>query len=102
MRAVKAQQIGMADRTTWADTIVHMLKRLAVASRTDIKALWASIQSILSDLCKVNKELGAEIKGVIGSDWEPGQLFCVLHYVLAVPEAIKKVFIRYPECIGSD
>ena len=32
MRAVKAQQIGKGDRVTWADTIVHMLKRLSVAS----------------------------------------------------------------------
>ena len=29
MRAVKAQQIGKGDRKTWADTIVHMLSRLA-------------------------------------------------------------------------
>ena len=99
---MKAQQIGKGDRMTWADTIVHMLTRLSLASKTDVKALWRSIRSILSDLCKVNKELGAEIKGVIGCDWEPGQLFCVLHYVLGIPEAIKKVFTWYQDCIGSD
>ena len=102
MRAVKAQQIGRGDRPTWADTIVHMLSRLSLASGTDVKALWRSVQSILSDLCDVNKKLGKEIKGVIGSDWEPGQLFCVLHYVLHVPEAIKQVFSRYQESIGTD
>ena len=102
MRAVKAQQIGKGDRKTWADTIVHMLSRLALASGTDVKAVWKSIRSILSDLCEVNKRLGEEIKGVLGSDWEPGQLFCVLHYVLAVPKAIKKVFSRYQSSIGTD
>ena len=95
MRAVKAQQIGKGDRKTWADTIVHMLSRLAISSRTDVKALWSSIRSILSDLCDVNKKLGAEIEGVIGSDWEPGQLFCVLQYVLHIPTAIKTVFSKY-------
>ena len=64
MRAVKAQQIGKGDRKTWADTIVHMLSRLAISSRTDVKALWSSIRSILSDLCDVNKKLGVEIKVV--------------------------------------
>ena len=102
MRAVKAQQLGKGDRVTWADTIVHMLQRLSTASNTDIKALWSSIRSILSDLCKVNKQLGSEIKGIIGSDWEQGQLFCVLYYVLAVPEAIKQVFSKYQDLIGSD
>ena len=102
MRAVKAQQIGKGDRVTWADTIIHMLSRLASASRTDVKALWSSVQSILSDLCKVNKNLGAEIKGALGSNWEPGQLFCVLHYALAIPEAIKLVLLRYQESIGTD
>ena len=59
MRAVKAQQIGKSDRVTWTDTVIHMLSRLASASRTDVKALWSSVRSILSDLCKVNKNLGA-------------------------------------------
>ena len=76
MRAVKAQQIGKGDRKTWTDTIVHMWSRLALASRTDVKALWCSIGSILSDLCDVNEKLGAELKAVIGCEWEPGQLFC--------------------------
>ena len=96
MRAVKALQIGKGDRATWADTIVHMLSRLAVSSGSDVKALWKSIQSILSDLCKVNKSLGKEIQGVIGSEWEPGQLFCVLHYTLAIPGGHQKSFLEVP------
>ena len=61
-----------------------------------------SIRSILSDLCKVNKNLGDEIKGIIGSEWLPGHLFCVLHFVLAIPEAIKSVFYTYQEKVGVD
>jgi len=37
---------------------------------------------------------------LIGSTWVPGQLFCVLHYVLAIPESIKAIFAIYQGQIG--
>ena len=79
-----------------------MLNRLGKASKADIKTWWMLVRSILSDLYKENKTLGNEIKGIIGSKWLPGQLFCVLHYVLSIPEAIKSVFSTYQEMIVVD
>ena len=102
MRAMKGQRIGKGDRATWADVVVHMLHRLTVASGKEITTMWESIKTMLSDLCKVNKHLAAEISKLIGSAWIPGQLFCVLHYVLTIPEAIKMFFTLYQSQIGSD
>ena len=102
MRAFKSQRIGKGDRSTWAEVVVHMLQRLTVASNSDISIIWESIKTVLSDLCKVNKMLAAEISKLIGSSWVPGQLFCVLHYVLAIPESIKAIFASYQSQIGRD
>ena len=102
MRAMKAQRIGKGDRATWAEVLLHMLKRLTVASGNSIMSIWESIKTMLSDLCKVNKNLASEISKLIGSDWIPGQLFCVLHYVLAIPESIKAMFTMYQGQIGRD
>jgi hypothetical protein len=99
---MKGQRIGKGDRSTWADVVVHMLRRLTVASRKEIAAIWESIKTMLSDLCKVNRNLANEISKLIGSKWIPGQLFCVLHHVLAIPEEIKGVFTWYQSKIGSD
>ena len=79
-----------------------MLQRLTVASGHDIMAIWESIKTMLSDLCKVNKMLGLEISKLIGSSWIPGQLLCVLHYVLSIPESIKVTFALYQGQIGRD
>jgi len=100
MRALKTQRIGKGDRSTWAEVVVHMLQRLTVASDQDLSAIWESIKSMISDLCKVNKSLALEISKLIGSTWVPGQLFCVLHYVLAIPESIKAIFAIYQGQIG--
>ena len=102
MRAVKGQIIGKGDQATWADVVLHMLHRLTVASGKEIPTIWESIKMMLSNLCKVNKHLAAVISKFIGSASIPGQLFCVQHYVLAIPEAIKEVFTRYKSPIGSD
>ena len=102
MRAMKAQRIGKGDRSTWAEVVTHMLKRLSTASKENVGAVWESISTMLSDLCKVNRNLAAEVSKLVGSAWIPGQLFCVLHYVLAIPEAIKSVFTRYQSRIGAD
>ena len=79
-----------------------MLQRLTVASGNDIMPIWESIKTMLSDLCKVNKMLASEISKLIGSSWVPGQLFCVLHYVLTIPESIKATFALYQGQIGRD
>ena len=102
VRAMKAQRIGKGDRATWAEVVLHMLRRLTVASENDITVIWESIRIMLSDLCKVNKNLAAEVSKLIGSSWIPGQLFFVLHYVLAIPESIKAVFTMYQGQIGRE
>ena len=101
-RALKSVQITKGTTNNWANAIIHMLKRLAIASNQDIMDIWQSVSAIISDLCKVNKTLAAEIKKLLGSTWEPGQAFCNLHFTLAVPEAIKSVLARYQSLIGAD
>ena len=78
-----------------------MLDRLATASSSTIDNIWKSISSILSDLCKVNRYLSLEIQKMIGATWKPGQLFCNLHFTIAIPEGIKAVMTEYQSCIGS-
>ena len=101
IRAIKAQRIGKGDCLTWVDVILHMLQRLTVASGHDIMLIWGSIKTMLSDLCKVNM-LASEVSKLIGSSWIYGQLLCVLHYVLEIPESIKATFALYQGQIGRD
>ena len=46
---------------------------------------------LLSDLCVVNKNLATETQAVIGSEWKPGQVFCNVHFTLAIAEGIKSI-----------
>ena len=101
VRALKATKIGKGDRENWAAAIYHMLNRLATASSRDIGTIWKSIVAMLSDLCKVNLHLANEVKKAIGVEWVPGQIFCNLHYTLAIPEGIKKVLTTYQCLIGA-
>ena len=101
LEQIKAQRIGKGACLTWADVILHMLQRLTVASGHDIMLIWESIKTMLSDLCKVNM-WASEISKLIGSSWICGQLLCVLHYVLEIPESIKATFALYPGQIGRD
>ena len=78
-----------------------MLDRLATASSKDISTIWNNIVAMLSDLCKVNRDLALEVKKLIGVEWLPGQIFCNLHFTLAIPEGIKKVLTAYQCLIGS-
>ena len=50
-----------------------MLDRLATASSVNVDEIWRSLSSILSDLCKVNKDLALEIQTMIGSNRKPMQ-----------------------------
>ena len=102
IRALKSVQITKGSRKNWSAAIIHLLKRLAVASNNEVDSVWRSVTAVLSDLCKVNKHLAAEIQAMIGSEWKPGQVFCNLHFTLAVPEAIKSVLGQYQSRIGAE
>ena len=101
-RALKGVKIGKSDRGNWAKAIYHMLDLLSTSSSHQIASIWENIVAMLSDLCKVNLDLAIEIRSLIGVEWLPGQVFCNLHYTLAIPEGIKKIFTSYQCIIGSD
>ena len=101
IRALKAVPITKGTRENWASAIIYMVGRLATALFSNIDNVWMSLSSILSDLCKVNKNLSVEIQKMIGSTWQPGQLFCNLHFTLAVPDVIKTVMTEYQSYIGG-
>ena len=44
------------------------------------------------------QKLSLEIKKMIGATWKPGQLFCNLHFTIAIPEGIKVVMNEYQSC----
>ena len=93
--ALQGLKISKGDRKNWATTIAHMLDRLATASNVEVDDIWQSITAMVSDLCKVNKQLASEIQSMIGSAWLPGQAFCNLHFSLAIPEGIKNILTTY-------
>ena len=101
IRALKSVPITKGTRENWAPAVVYMLDRLATASSSTIDNIWKSISSILSDLCKVNRNLSLEIQKMIGATWKPGQLFCNLHFTLAVPDGIKAVMTEHQLYIGA-
>ena len=101
-RALKCVHIGKGDRDNRAKAVYHMLDRLASASSSDVKQIWKNIVAMVSDLCKVNLKLAAEVKQLVGVEWLPGQAFCNLHFTLAIPECIKKVLSVYQCSIGAD
>ena len=92
IRALKCLLIGKGDRKNWAKAIYHMLDHLATASNRDVRNIWCNLVAMVSDLCKVNLNLAVEVKKLVGVEWVPGQAFCNLHYTLAIPEGIKKMF----------
>ena len=100
--ALKTVKITKGTTNNWANDVTHMLQRLAKALNSDIHDIWQSVSAIISDLCKVNKNLAQEIKQIIGSTWQPGQGFCNLHFTLAIPEAIKIVLVSYQAHIGAE
>ena len=60
MCSLKMQWMGDEKRENWADMLIFQLKRLPVASSSEVVQIYKSILSIVSD-AKVNKGLGAEI-----------------------------------------
>ena len=61
LRALKLQSMGNEKRENWADTIIHQIQRLAVASDESVGDIYRSICCLVSDSCKVNKGLAAVI-----------------------------------------
>ena len=100
VRALKCQLMGNETRDNWADTLIHNLKRLSVASGKDLVDIFTTIQSFVTDSCKVNKGLAALISGKIGVDWVPGSIYCCLHTVLGFQEGIVHVWKNYQGKIG--
>ena len=100
--AFKSLKISKGDRSNWATAIIHMLDHLATASKVEIETICKSITAMVSDLCKVNKQLASEIQGMTGSEWLPGQAFCNLHFTLAIPEGIKSMLFTHQSYIGAD
>ena len=108
IRTLKSIAITKGTGENWASVVVYMLDRLATASSSTIENIWKSISSILSDLCKVNRNLYLEIQKMIEAAWKPGQLLYNLHSTLAVPEGIKAVMTEHKavmtehqSCIGG-
>ena len=79
-----------------------MLDRLATVSNRDVGNIWCDPVVMVSDLCKVNLNLTAEVKKLDGVEWVPGQAFCNLNYTLTIPEAIKKILNASQCSIGAD
>ena len=77
IRALKALQISKGNRSNWATAIIHMLDRLATSSKVTVDEIWQSITTMVSDLCKVNKGLTAEVQSMIGSGWCPVRHFAI-------------------------
>ena len=61
VRALKCQLMGNETRENWADTLVHNLKRLSLASGKDVIDIYLTIKAFVTDSCKVNKGLAAEV-----------------------------------------
>ena len=102
MRALKLQCMGNEQRENWADTIIHQIQRLSVASNESTEDIYKSICSLVSDSCKVNKGLAALISAKLGLEWVPGQLYCLIHSVLGFQDGISKTWLKYQEEIGHE
>ena len=102
MRALKLQSMGNEQRSNWADTIIHQLQRLSVASGESTSDLYKSICCLVSDSCKVNKGLAAMMSAKLGLEWVPGQLYCLIHSVLGFQDGVCNTWLKYQEEMGHD
>ena len=50
---------------------------------------------MLSELCKLNNGLALQKQCIIDSEWKPGQVFCNLHYTLAIAQGVRSVISSY-------
>ena len=100
VRALKCQLMGNETRENWADTLIHNLRRLAMASGKEVVDIFKTILSFISDKCKVNENLPALVSSKLGIEWIPGTLYCCLHTVLGFQDGIVDVWKKYQGMIG--
>ena len=70
--------MGKYTRENWADTIIHKLKRLSIASDQTVQENYEAVRGIVSDAHSVNKGLVAEISCQLGLGWIPSQYYCCI------------------------
>ena len=102
VRALKLQLMGKDTMENWADTVIHKLKRLSIASDKTVQEIYEAVRGIVSDAHSVNKGLAAEIFCQLGLRWTPGKLYCCIHTVLGFQEGMTKIWLRYHKKIGYD
>ena len=102
VRALKMQNMGNEKRDNWANTIIHLLDRLATASGSEVNELYKQIKGLITDKCGVNIDLAEEISKKLGCEWVPAQLYCCIHSVLSWQEGIKEVWLSYQNKIGFE
>ena len=69
--------------------------------KVEIEAIWKNITAMVSDLCKVNKQLALKIQGMIRWEWLPDQAFCNLQFTLAILEGVKSMLVTCQSYIGA-
>ena len=94
--------MGKETRENWADSIIHKLKRLPIASDRTVQKIYKAVGGIFSDAHSTNKGLAAEISRQIGLEWTLDQLYCCIHTGLVFQEGMTKVWLIYQEKIGYD
>ena len=94
--------MGKYTRENWADTIIHKLKRLSIASDQTVQENYEAVRGIVSDAHSVNKGLVAEISCQLGLGWIPSQHYCCIVTGLWFQEGMTKIWLRYQEKIGND
>ena len=50
-------KMGNEKQSNWVDNMIHQLNGLATAGNLSIEEIYNIIKGIVSDACKVNKEL---------------------------------------------
>ena len=59
IRALKLQLMGKETRENWADTIIHKLKRLPIASDKAVQKIYKAVGDIVSGAHSTSKGLAA-------------------------------------------
>ena len=95
MKALTLQAMGNEQRDNWADNIILQLERMSSASDISIKDIYKCMCSLVSDSCKVSKGLAAVMYCKLGLEWVPGQLYCLIHSVLGLPNGISSTWLKY-------
>ena len=101
-RPLRLQTLGSENHSSWVETLIHMLKRLAIASGQDVHTIWRSIMVLVSDMCKVNMNLAMDVAQQLGCSWQPGQAYCNLHPRLMMSRSIVELWKRHQSRMGHD